>query len=83
MDYKEVGRLAQYRDEWKTRRARHIENFEKMTAKNYQGDSIERNTLVAATDLICFYCDQECKIKAGLITHIKRMQEQSSQRVIF
>ena len=86
LDYTEVGKMTQEKKVWKStvrERIRHLEEFDKSRGNKYDGERIERNVQVDASELKCNYCDKYFNSKAGLVTHRKRVHEVSSQKVTF
>ena len=87
MDKTRIGKLTSNRKEWKLlvkARIKHIERWEERGGKMNQEERGERNQIREIQDSFdCDECGEKMRSKAGLINHIKRTHEISSQKETF
>ena len=88
LDYTQIGNMTQDRDNWKAivrDRVKHMEQWEKAGGKQTIQNRGQRSSPQEETSLVCQFenCGKVCKSKAGLTIHVKRMHEESSQKVDF
>ena len=87
IDKTRIGKLTSNRKEWKKivrERTKHLEKWERRGGKRNQEERGERNQLrEIEVSFKCDECEENCTSKAGLVNHIKRMHEISSQKVTF
>jgi ribosomal protein L31 len=89
IDHTNIGVLTENRKEWKKivmKRMNHLEKWERRGGKRTQEERGERNQLREEPEgFTCDWegCGKECKSKAGLVNHRKRIHQKSSQKVTF
>jgi hypothetical protein len=87
IDKTRIGKLTSNRKEWKLlvkERIKHLEKWEERGGKRNQEERGERNQIREIEEsLECEECGEIMRSKAGLINHIKKTHEISSQKVTF
>ena len=88
LDYTKINSLTRDRKEWRRivrERAEHIHEWERKAAHSFEGEDRGQRNVNCEDDGMfkCDYCDKECKSKAGLVVHVKRMHEISSEKKNF
>ena len=91
IDWTKVGALSKDRDGWKAlvrERVRHVQEWEHKSGHGVPGERGERTSPTPEQQGDGFPCEWEgcdkiCRSRAGLTTHVKRMHEESSEKVEF
>ena len=88
IDKTRIGKLTSDRKEWKAtvrERIKHLEKWERRGGKRYQEEERgERNQIRQLEETLnCDKCGETFRSKAGLVNHIKRLHEVSSQKATF
>ena len=88
IDKTRIGKLTSDRKEWKAtvrERIKHLEKWERRGGKRYQEEERgERNQIRQLEETLnCDECGETFRSKAGLVNHIKRLHEVSSQKATF
>ena len=86
IDATNLNELTSDRKGWRRKvrkRMKWIEKWEKSQGHTWEGPEMERNQRVVEAELVCDVCGKECKSKAGLVIHRRRMHEVSGKKKEF
>ena len=88
LDWTDLKSLTEDRKRWKKmvrERMKHLERWEWSQGHKWTGEEIKRNAEVVEMEdvWVCMKCGKRCKSKSGLVTHRRRMHEESGEKKVF